>query len=178
MARIPGAGADVLDADLGILGIPDLVQTVLVEQNRHVERVARGEGEVAAEHRHLGRRGHRVVVGLHRVDRAALHRLEQLARRHQLVGIEQLDLHPVAGDLVEHRDRRIDHVFGQRRARVGLHPPADRRLRDRGRGQAGGGNRRGGAKELASGRHLKNLSVLSCSLWVPAPFAGVFYRFP
>ena len=44
---------------------PDLVEAVLREEDRHVERVARGEREVAAEDAHVGRRGHRVVVGLH-----------------------------------------------------------------------------------------------------------------
>jgi hypothetical protein len=57
---------------------------------------------------------HRVVIRLHRVDGAFLHGAEQLARRHKLVGEEQLDLHLVTGDLVEAVDGRLDDVLGQR----------------------------------------------------------------
>ena len=41
VARIPGAGRDVLDADLGVFLPPDFVQALVVEERRNVERVAR-----------------------------------------------------------------------------------------------------------------------------------------
>ena len=143
MAGIPGAGRDVLDADLLVLRAPDIVEAVLVEEDRHVERVARCEREVAAEDGHLGRRGHGIVVGLHRVDGAALHGAEELAGRNDLIGKEQLDLHPLARDLVEHVDRRLDHVLSERGAGIGLHPPRNLGLRNRrSRERAGRGNDR------------------------------------
>ena len=134
----------MFDANGRIFLVPDLVQAVLVEQHRHIQRIARGEREIAAEHRDFGGRGHRVIIRLHRINRALLHGAEQLAGRDQLVGIEQLDLHAVACDLVEHLDRRVDHVSGQCGARIGLHAPLDRALRNRRRcqrcrGQSGPG---------------------------------------
>jgi hypothetical protein len=141
--RVPGAGAQPFDAlDLAIGFLPDLVQPVLAEQHRQVEAVAGGEREVAAEDRDVDRRGHGRLVRLHRVDRAVLQRAEQLARRHQLVGVVELDLHLAVRRLVEGLDLRQDHVRAQRRPGIGLQPPADRpalrvqiRRRQRGRGR-------------------------------------------
>ena len=79
---------------------------------------------------------------MHHVDGAALHGLEQLARGHDLVGVEQFDLHLAIGGGVDVIDGRLGHLLTQCGARVGLHAPFDRRLRmDNGwRGQS----RRGG----------------------------------
>ena len=98
-------------------------------QRRHVERVARGEGEVRAEDLDVDRSGRGIVVALRCVDGACLHRAEQLAMRHQLVGGVELDLHLAVRRLVEPLDRVADHVLGERRSGIGLQPPLDRRLR-------------------------------------------------
>ena len=75
------------------------------------------------------RRRDRVVVGLYRVDGAALHGAEQLAGRHELIGEVEIDLHLAVRHLVERVDGRLDHVLGERGTRVGLKPPLDLRLR-------------------------------------------------
>ena len=170
MARIPRARRDMLYTDLGIFLVPYLVQAVLVEQNRHIQRVPRGEREVATEHGDFGRRGHRIVVRLHGIDRSGLHRPEQLTRRDQRVGCVKLDLHPVARDLVEHVDCRLHHMFGQCGACIGLHPPCDRGLREGRGGQRGGGGR-GPGDELASGGHVSLLvGLLRSQGLADAPF--------
>ena len=137
MARIPGAGADVFDADGAVLLVPNLVQAVLIEQHRHVQRIARREREIAAEHGDVGGRRHGVVVRLHRVNDAFLHGAEQFAGGHQLIGVKQLNLHAVAGDLVEQFNRRVNHMGRQRRPGIGLHAPPDGvvAFRNRRRGQ-------------------------------------------
>ena len=123
VAGIPSASADMLDADGAVLLIPDFIQAVLVKEHGYVEGVARGKGEIAAKDCDVSRRRHRVVVGLHCVDGAALHGAEELAGGHQLIGVKQLDLHAVASNLVEHLNRWVDHVRGEGGASVGLHPP-------------------------------------------------------
>jgi hypothetical protein len=80
---------------LAVFGFPDLLQAILVEQHRHIQRIAGGKREVTAEHGDFGRRCHRVVIRLHRIDGALLHGAEQFARRDQLIGEEELDLHLV-----------------------------------------------------------------------------------
>jgi hypothetical protein len=134
---------------------PDLVEPPVVEERGHVERVAAREGEVAAEDGHLGRPRHAVVVGLHGVDRAALHRLEELVRGHELVGVVEVDLHLVAGDGVEHVDRGLGHLRAEARAGIGLQAPADRRLRADHvrRGKRRGATQRPGGQELPSRAH-------------------------
>ena len=153
VAGIPGARRNVLHADVGVLGVPDLVEPVLVEEDGDVERVARRKREVPAEHGDLGRRCHGIVVRLDRVDRPAQHRTEQLARRHQLVSEEQFDLHPLARDLVEHVDRRFDDMLGQGGTGVGLHPPGDLRLGEYGRRNGGGRCDGSGFQKLAPCGH-------------------------
>ena len=54
MAGIPGTGGDVLHAHLGVFLVPDFVQAILVEQHRHIERIAAAEREIPAKHRDLG----------------------------------------------------------------------------------------------------------------------------
>ena len=90
---------------------------------------------------------------MNRVDGAALHGAEQLARGNQLVCIEQLDLHAVPGDVVEHLDCGVDHVLGQCRAGIGLHPPLDRRLGQGGRRQCSSGRGCGPFQKCASVGH-------------------------
>ena len=144
VAGVPGAGAEPGDAGVGVGLLPDLLQPVVGEERRHVEAEERGEGEVGAEDRDVGRRAHRVVVGLRGVERALLHGAEELALRHQLVGEVELDLHLAVRRLVEGLDRGLDHEGAERRAGVGLQPPLDRRLRlDVGRGQRRGADRPG-----------------------------------
>ena len=113
MARIPCAGRDVFNADGRILFVPDFVQAVLVEKHRHIERIARSEREIPAKDCDFGRGCHRIVIRLDRINGAALQRLKQLAGRDQLICEKQLDLHPVACDLVEHFNRRNNHLGGQ-----------------------------------------------------------------
>ena len=170
MARVPRTRRDVLDPDAGVFLGPDLVQAPVVEQRRHVERIAAGEGEIAAEHRDLGGRSHAVVVGLHRVDCAALHRLEQLARRHQLVGVEQVDLHLVAGDGVEPLDGRQRHLRAERGPGIGLQPPADRRLRMN--------RRRGKGRRTAKGAGGQELPSCRCQVMSPGWGCGERARRP
>jgi len=62
----------VLDAHLGIFGLPDFCQPPLVEQHGHVQAVAAGKREIAAKYGHFGRRCHAVVIGLHTIDGATL----------------------------------------------------------------------------------------------------------
>ena len=137
IAGVPGAGAQPGDAfHLAIRLLPDLLQAVPVPQRRHVQAVARGEREVGGEHRDVDRRRHRIVVALRGIDGAGLHRPEQLALRHQLVGGVELDHHLAVGGDIERVDRRLDHVLGQRGAGIGLQPPPDRALRPRDVGRA------------------------------------------
>ena len=66
------------------------------------------------------------------VDRAGLHGAEQFARRHELVGVVELDLHLALGGGVEHVDGGLGDVRAERGAGIGLQTPLDRRLRDDG----------------------------------------------
>src|SRR5690606_1369119 len=103
------------------------------------------------------RRGDGVVIALYRIDGAALHGAKQLAGGYQLVGKIQLDLHGALGGLVEGIDGRLDYVFAERRACVGLQAPGDllRFLRiDVRRTQGCGAGGHGGAgQETASCTH-------------------------
>jgi hypothetical protein len=57
---------------------------------------------------------------------SGLHGTEQ-ALRHELVGRVKLDHHLAVRRLVEHVDRVLDDVIGERRPGIGLEPPLDRR---------------------------------------------------
>jgi hypothetical protein len=163
LATLQGSQEPVLSAEPGnpfdlLVGLlPNLVQPVPVPERGHVERVARGEGKIGREDRDVGRRGDRIVVALGGVERAALHRPEQLALGDQLVGGVELDLHLAVGGLVEGVDRGLDHVLGQGRPGIGLQPPADRRLGAHhvGCGQRSrtGGRDPGTSQEPALARH-------------------------
>ena len=101
MTGVPGACGQVLHSNVGILCIPYFIETVLVEEYRYIQRVAAGKREVSAEYGDFRRRSHRIVIGLYRVDRAFLHRPEQLASRNQLVCEKKLDLHVTTSDFIE-----------------------------------------------------------------------------
>ena len=96
---------------------------------------------------------HRVVIGLHRIDRTILHSTEQIACGYKLVGIEQFNFHLAVGRLVEGIHGRLDDMRRKRRARVGLETPADRRPgMDCRRGKRhGAGPNRGGSTVLQEG---------------------------
>ena len=94
---------------------------------------------------------------MHRVDRPALQRLEELARRHDLIGVEQLDLKLALGGRVDRVDDRLGHVLAQRRAGIGLEPPPDRLLRHGPRrGQTGDPGR--GAKRARARDELSSVA--------------------
>jgi len=118
----------MLDTHFGIFRLPYLGQSPLVEQHRHIKAVATGKGEIATKNGHLGGRSHAVVIRLHAVDGAALHRPKQLAGRNQLIGIGQLDDHLPIGCLVEGIHRRLDHMLTQGGTGIGLHAPSNGRL--------------------------------------------------
>ncbi len=129
VTRIPGAGAQPGHAFHFAVGLfPDLLEPVLTEQDRHVEAVASGKGKVSAEHRNIHRSCNGIVVALHGVDGAFLHRPEKLGRRHQLIGGVQLDDHLPIGHLVEGFDGGLDDVLGQWTTGISLKSPLDGRF--------------------------------------------------
>ena len=82
MARVPRACAQPGDAPgLGVGFRPYPVQPPLVEQRGHVEPVAGGEREVAAEYGDVHRRPHRLVIRLRGVHDASLHRRGTIPRQ-------------------------------------------------------------------------------------------------
>ena len=88
----PSAPAEEpLDADFRIFRFPDLAESVLVEKHGNIQRIATRERRKSAEYRNFRGKGHRVVIGLNRVDRACLHCAEGFARRYELVGKIECD---------------------------------------------------------------------------------------
>jgi hypothetical protein len=162
MARVPRSRRNMLHADLCIFLGPDFIEAPVVEQGGHVQRIAAGKGEVAAEYRNFGGRRHAVIIRLHRIDCPALHGLEQLVRGHKLIGIKQVDLHFVACDGVEQVNRGFRHLRAQRGARIGLQPPADCGLCVHRRcGEHCGTAKCAGGQELPSGCHGSSSCWLS-----------------
>ena len=123
----PSPGAKPSHAFHFAVGLfPNLAQAVLIEENGDIQTVASRKRKVAAENGNIDRGGDGIVVALDRVDGSALHRAEQFAGRHQLIGEEQFDLHLPFRHLIESVDGRLDNMRRQRRAGVGLQPPLDR----------------------------------------------------
>ena len=115
MARVPRACAQPGDAPgLGVGFRPYPVQPPLVEQRGHVEPVAGGEREVAAEYGDVHRRPHRLVIRLRGVHDASLHRAEQFPARRQLIREVERDLHLAVRRLVERIDLGLHDVLGER----------------------------------------------------------------
>ena len=100
-----------MHANLGVFLAPDVGQTVLVEQHRHVERVFRRQREIPAEGPDRRGRRHGVIIRVHAVDGAALKCLEKLARGDDLVGIEKLDFQLTLGGGVDCVDGGFRHLF-------------------------------------------------------------------
>ena len=97
----------------------------MVEEGRHIQRIAGGEGEVGAEDAHVSGRGHRVFIALARVNGAVLDSLEKFALGNQLIGRIELDDHFALGGLVERLNLGLDDLFGESGAGVSLHAPLD-----------------------------------------------------
>ena len=130
MTRIPGARRQPGHTlDLAIRLFPNLPQTPLIEQHRHIQRIPAGKREITAKHRNIDRRRNRIIIRLHRINRASLHRPEQLTGRHQLIREIQLDLHLAIGNLVERINRRLNHMLSQCRPSISLQTPRNLVLR-------------------------------------------------
>ena len=180
IAGIPGAGRKPGHIGNVLVGLlPDLLEAAPVPERGDIERVARGEREVGAEHLDVDRRGSGIVVALGSIDGAGLDGAEQFAMRHQLIGRIELDDHFAVGGGVEPVDGVLHHVFGKGRASVGLQAPPDGGLGlDVGRCEGGGADGTGGREtRLLEELTLGDFGVIThLSLLLEAPAARAAFR--